>query len=119
MSLRGDEVRIAAGKKLYELYDELAPTPYRHQTTLLRFLPHLFNSVELTKTKESKQDCLAPLKIQKRFHKVAKGETLWTISSHNKISVKRIVEALFFNIMYLNFFSCGSGGIGRRATLRW
>lgn len=92
MSLRGDEVRIAAGKKLYELYDELAPTPYRHQTTLLRFLPHLFNSAELTKTKESKQDCLAPLKIQKRFHKVAKGETLWKISSHYKISVKRIVE---------------------------
>jgi len=88
ISVRSDAVRIAAGKKLYELAAEKVPEPYDHAAALVKFLPNFFDKAQFAIQPKVAAQPAAPLKIQKKRHTVVKGDTLWKIAASYKVSIK-------------------------------
>jgi LysM repeat protein len=88
ISVRSDAVRVAAGKKLYELASEKVPVPYDHAAALVKFLPNFFDKSQFAIQPKAASQPVAPLKIQKKRHTVVKGDTLWKIATSYKVSIK-------------------------------
>ena len=90
ISVRSDAVRIAAGKKLYELAGEKIPSPYDHSAALVKFLPNFFDKAQFIIQPKIQPQPMAPLKMQTKRHVVVKGDTLWKIASTYKVSIKEL-----------------------------
>ncbi len=83
-SVRSDEVRKEAAKKLYQFAKLAPPEPYDHEQALKTFLPTMFAQKETPKTIP-----VAYSPIVKK-HTVTDGDSLWKISRKYKVSIESL-----------------------------
>ena len=83
MSVRSDQVRQAAGLKLFGLTEAEPPSPYDHNTTISHFLPQVVKN-------EPKK--VVRLTQQLREHTVESGDSLWLIAKKYGVSIDDILE---------------------------
>lgn len=92
MSVRSDAVHKAAAEKLYRFAGEEPPKIYDHEKAVLRFLPSLFHQEKLL-ISNSSEDAPAPPLMLKKYHLVAKGDTLWKIAITYHVPLKELMKA--------------------------
>jgi hypothetical protein len=85
ISVRSDEVRKAAGIKLYALFDKQVPHPFDYLAALRAFTPERVSS-EVEAIKASR-----PISQMKR-HIVKPGDSLWLIAKKYQVDMDEIVK---------------------------
>lgn len=82
-SVRSDELREIAGRKLYAFENLTPPEPYDNNLALVKFLPAMF-------AKERKDEPVKEMTQERFMHTVKEGESLWKIAKKYRISIADI-----------------------------